>query len=369
MSRPSSQATSIGIFVLAAITLFLLLLLALGSGRLFSQTVTYKLRLSTSVKGLSAGAHVKFRGVTVGQVKEISLLGEEVESPDASVAQPPFPVTITLELMPESFGFDTSWLVSLFTPRENSVEATRDLIQRLVTEQGLQVEMKILSILTGQKYLEMNVSEKPLTQEERKIRNDLCQKGFLPHKQTAIDRLTEELTKRDFSRHLNTAYNVLDQLEIFVNGGGVKNILMHIESIAANTDTATARLPALADDAAAAAASARRMAERAERVMEQVETAVVSLQKLVDDLDAVATSSADELPALMGNLRNLAAKADAQLDLLGKILLQLQSSTAEDSPLRQRVNTLLDNCGQAASRLNTLMEMLSRDPQMLLMGR
>ncbi len=369
MARPSSQATSIGIFVLAAISLFLVMLLALGSGRLFSQTVTYKLRLLTSVRGLSPGAHVKFRGVTVGQVKEISLLGEMLESPDASVAQMTMPVTVTLELMPESFGFDTSWLVSFFTPKGTNVESTRDLIQKLVADQGLQVEMKILSILTGQKYLEMSVSDDPLTEEERQKRLDLFKKGFLPHKQTAMDRLAEQLTRGDFSRHLNTVYTILDQLEGFINDGGLKHILANMESFSANLDAASGKLPALMDDAAATAAATRRVAEQAEAVIAQLEPALAEARKLVNDLDALVLDCADEIPALAGDLRGLAAKADAQLDTLNKFLQQLQSSTGEGSPLRQRVNALLDDCGQAASRLNTLMEMLSRDPQMLLMGR
>ena len=369
MARPSSQATSIGLFVIAAITLFLVLFLALGSGRLFSQTVTYKLRLHTSVKGLSPGAQVKFRGVTVGQVKDISLLGEVLDSPDASVAQTTFPATITLELTPESFGFDTSWLASLSPAKENGVSATRELILKLVVEQGLQVEMKLLSMLTGQKYLEMNVSDKPLTDEERQTRRDLCLRGFLPHKMTAIDKLTEELTKQDFSRHLTTAYNVLDQLDAFVSGGGVQNMLSHLESFSANLDAASASLPALANDAVAATATVRRVAEGAEQTMAQVEATLADARQCLKDLDALAVHGAGELPALIGDLRGLAAKADAQLETLSEVLQQLQRGTADGSSLRQRVDTLLDDCGQAAGRLNTLMEMLSRDPQMLLMGR
>ena len=369
MARPSSQATSIGIFVLAALSLFLVLLLALGGGRLFSQTVTYKLRLHTSVRGLSPGAHVKFRGVTVGQVKEINLLSEVLETPDVTVAQTTMPVTVTLELMPESFGFNTGWLVSFFTPKGTNVESTRELIQKLVADRGLQVEVKILSMLTGQKYLEMSVSDEPVTEEERQRRLHLLKKGYLPHKQTAMDRLAEQLTRRDFSRHLNTAYTILDQVEGFIKQGGLQNMLAHLESFTANLDAASAKLPALMDDAAAATATTRRVAEKVEQVVAQLEPTLADVRKLTQDLDVLAMDGAREIPALASDLRALAAKADTQLDNINKLLKQLQSGTAEDSPLRKRVDALLDDCSQAASRLSTLMEMLSQDPQMFLLGR
>jgi paraquat-inducible protein B len=72
MSRKANK-TIIGAFVVGAVMLLIGSLIIFGSGKLFRQTNKYVLFFEGSVKGLSVGAPVTFRGVKIGVVKEISL--------------------------------------------------------------------------------------------------------------------------------------------------------------------------------------------------------------------------------------------------------------------------------------------------------
>ncbi|HEX9024458.1 MAG TPA: MlaD family protein, partial [Geobacteraceae bacterium] len=73
MSKTASK-TLIGAFVLGAVALAIVLLIILGSGRLFSRTFINVMYFRGSVKGLNVGAPVMFRGVKVGSVKKIELI-------------------------------------------------------------------------------------------------------------------------------------------------------------------------------------------------------------------------------------------------------------------------------------------------------
>jgi len=73
MSRKANK-TVVGIFVVVALALLIAGISVFGSGMLFKKTDKYVLFFDGSVKGLSAGAPVVFRGVKIGYVKEVDLL-------------------------------------------------------------------------------------------------------------------------------------------------------------------------------------------------------------------------------------------------------------------------------------------------------
>ena len=73
MNRKGNK-TVIGIFVVGAMVLLMVAIAVFGSGDLFKRTNKFVLYFDGSVKGLSIGAPVMFRGVSIGIVKDISLI-------------------------------------------------------------------------------------------------------------------------------------------------------------------------------------------------------------------------------------------------------------------------------------------------------
>ena len=72
MSKPANK-TMIGLFVLGAITLIVVAIGVLGSGKLFKETTPYVMVFEGSVKGLNVGSPVVFRGVKIGSVSGIHM--------------------------------------------------------------------------------------------------------------------------------------------------------------------------------------------------------------------------------------------------------------------------------------------------------
>ena len=73
MSKPVNK-TVIGIFVVVAIVLVVAAVLVVGSGKFLKNNPKFVMYFQGSVKGLSVGSPVQFRGVKVGAVTAINML-------------------------------------------------------------------------------------------------------------------------------------------------------------------------------------------------------------------------------------------------------------------------------------------------------
>src|SRR5918995_3259770 len=67
----------IGVFVISAIVIGVIGVVVLGAGAIFQTRSLIETYIDESVQGLDVGSPVKFRGVLVGNVEQITLSGVE----------------------------------------------------------------------------------------------------------------------------------------------------------------------------------------------------------------------------------------------------------------------------------------------------
>ena len=134
--------TFIGLFVLGALALFIAFILLLGSGRLGSANPTFVLYFNTSLKGLTQGSPVYFKGIRVGKVSSIQIL------PDLGTAKFQTPVIIEIE--------KDKAMALLEDGRERQLFEDPDILNRLIGA-GLRGKLGISSILTGQLCVELDL--------------------------------------------------------------------------------------------------------------------------------------------------------------------------------------------------------------------
>ncbi|MHC5034865.1 MAG: MlaD family protein, partial [Planctomycetota bacterium] len=135
MARKASP-TVIGGFVVGAAVLAVVAVFVFGSGRLFTDTVTYVMYFEGSVKGLNVGAPVSFRGVQIGSVTDVKLVAD-VE--DLSIR---IPVLVEIER-------DKFIRVRRGAPVPiSAVQDPRLMVRRLI-EKGLRAQLQTRSFVTG----------------------------------------------------------------------------------------------------------------------------------------------------------------------------------------------------------------------------
>jgi paraquat-inducible protein B len=137
--------TVIGAFVVGAVALLIVAVIALGSGQLFRKTQQFILYFDGSVNGLRIGAPVKIKGVEIGSVKDIRLeteLGSQVHK---------IPVIIEIDLKK---------VIRRGVTREEAMDP--NTIREFIKE-GLRGQLQTESLVTGVLYVGLDwFSETPL---------------------------------------------------------------------------------------------------------------------------------------------------------------------------------------------------------------
>ena len=136
----------IGTFVVGAIILGVAGLIFFGPGGLLSNTEPYVLYFDSSVKGLNIGSPVRFRGVKIGQVKEINV---KVRPRDFN-----FHIPVVIEIETSRIETDGSEL-SLFDTLRTGLQGNTP-IQTLVNK-GLRARLELDSLVTGQLYVNFDM--------------------------------------------------------------------------------------------------------------------------------------------------------------------------------------------------------------------
>ena len=105
--------------------------------RHYTRTVAWLLRFNQSIRGLTVGAPVEFRGIPIGQVTDVRI--EFERSTDQLV------IPVTIEIEPERF------IKESFTPEER-----RDAVDKFVAS-GLRAQLKTGNLLTGQLFISLDI--------------------------------------------------------------------------------------------------------------------------------------------------------------------------------------------------------------------
>lgn len=98
-----------------------------------------------SVRGLSTGSPVDFRGVTIGEVVKVDVM---IDPKDFSIVQP-----VIIDVYPERLHLKTA-NGAAFPPPKNDEERFRRY--QAMIDRGLRVQLRTANMLTGQKYVALD---------------------------------------------------------------------------------------------------------------------------------------------------------------------------------------------------------------------
>src|SRR5262245_25842457 len=135
-----ANPTVIGLFVVGALALAILGIVVFGSGQFFKRAETFVMFFPGSVNGLSIGAPVKFKGVDIGQVKDIKLVLRR-----EAVTDEQFSIPVRVEIDPSKIFVDGKRL------EMTNPENLKQLIDR-----GMRAQLQSQSLVTGLLFVQID---------------------------------------------------------------------------------------------------------------------------------------------------------------------------------------------------------------------
>lgn len=187
MSKKINKA-AVGAFVIGAMALLMTGIVVFGSGMFLKRTSKYVLFFDGSIKGLSVGAPVIFRGVKVGAVRDISLVY------DQKTGAVFIPVIIEVDSSRVK-GAPRGWGYSDY---------------RLLIERGLQARLEIQSFVTGQLMIAFDF----YPNKQSRLRGLMKEYPELPTLPISPDifKIVEEIPLKEISKNLADAAAGINKL-------------------------------------------------------------------------------------------------------------------------------------------------------------
>jgi paraquat-inducible protein B len=314
--------TAIGAFVLGALALLVATVLILGSGKLFTREFVYITYFPGSVKGLSVGAPVVFRGVKVGRVTDISIMTNP-QSIELKI-----PVLFTVN--PAKF-------------KGTRVEFQRDAAAiRKAVGLGLRTQLQTQSFVTGQLMLALD---------------------FFPEKPAAYvgwDKDTRYPEIPSIPSDIEELYKIVGALPVKKIAENLNETLTSIDALVHSID--------------------------AKQTTKTLVSAIKEVQTLVRHVDAklgpvvasitktsgAAAATLEETREAMVAVKGLVAASQSTFDAAQAALKQSEETLqayAPDSPLITELNRTLRQLSATSRSFRNLSDYLERHPESLIRGK
>lgn len=258
MSRKANP-TAIGAFVIGALVLAIAGIIAFGGGKLFKDTTSYVMYFDGSVSGLRIGAPVEFRGVKVGEVKEIlGTIGEDLEIQ--------IPVYVEIgegRLRPQQAG---------------AAPIRREQIIPILIKRGMRAQLALQSLVTGQFYVELDFHpEKPV----RFVGDGVIPE--IPTVPSAMSELAERFERLPIDELASQAIAAMQSVEKLVSS---KQVASAIDSFAAALREIRSLVRGLEKEVPPVLASA----EEAFSIVGEDSPVLYEIENMLNELSAAARS-------------------------------------------------------------------------------
>lgn len=278
----TSNYYKVGVFVLAAMILFVGFIIVLGAGALFRKNVLMETYLDESVQGLDVGSPVKHRGVKIGSVDHISFVQNE------------YPMEVESE---EYSQYGRYVLVKMSIPGILKAIPIKEIdrsIQKMIRD-GLRVRLASQG-LTGTAYLEVDYlspEKNPPLPISWKPKHH-----YIPSAPSTISR---------FSASLGNFLDKLDQADI--------NKILSSLDLLVNTlqkEVEKAKIGDLTSEAKILLSELRQTNKELKQIIaspefqnlpKKLDSSIHQMQQTAKRLDSILASNQNEISTVIENLR------------------------------------------------------------------
>lgn len=330
--------TVIGGFVISAIVMLIGGLIILGGGKMFTNKVKYVMFFEQSIKGLSVGAPVVFKGVEIGSVSSIAV--------DYDMDKLRVNIPVIIELDPSR--------VEIKGQKTRNEKELRRRLTRLI-ERGLRAKLTLQSMVTGQLMIELDF----FPNTPARLVGIKSQYPEIPTIPSSMEKLAQILKELPVNKIVDKLVGVLDNIEK-VTGDS------KIESIVSNIETASKRLNSLISGSDE---MVENVDARTKKVLDNLVVALSDIRKFVFDARKLVKEVDGQIQPLSDKAQDALVSTKKTMDQANSSLTGVNKIVGDNSNTRHKLNRALDEFAAAANSMNSLMDYLERHPEALLKGK
>ncbi|HOV88238.1 MAG TPA: MlaD family protein [Syntrophobacteraceae bacterium] len=353
MSKKASP-TAIGAFIVGTIVLVLLGIVLFGSGKFFKKTLKFVLFFEGSVKGLSVGSPVDFKGVKVGSVSRINVL---MDRKDRTVK-----IAVYIDIDPARI----TEMTGTKTVREIVGEPGDKTAVEVLIEQGLRAQLDIQSLVTGQLYVLLDfLPDKPARMVGAE--DGVVEIPTVPSTLETISKTIDKLPIEELSSKIVAAINGLEQ---FINSPELKDTMVAVKETAHNArslvETVNGEIKPLSAGVKETLADARKLLKGVDT---QIQPLLSKANEVVKDTQGFVVEAKKGISPLVDNAVETLKLTQEAVRRADRTLASLEDLTGERSSVRFELTDALKEISSAARSLRTLADYLERHPEALLTGK
>lgn len=327
----------IGSFVIGTIILGVSGLLFFGPGGFLTKTEKYVIYFDSSVKGLAIGSPVRFRGVKIGQIKEINV-----------------------RVHPNKIKFYVPVIIEIETSKFNIKGADQSIIDMIKTtvgsdgsisiliEKGLRAQMRLDSLVTGQLYINLDMFPKtPIL-----LSGEKSNYPEIPTIKSSLGELSqvfEEVPLREISQRL---VHIIEGFEKLINSSKIYDSL---ESFNKTTDQLNLFLRNLDNQLPLVVEDLKETLESSRLTLKTIHSTIAHVDSKIEPLSKQFNQTAQ-------SINDTALKTQVTIEQINKL-------SSDDSKILKQLSLTMKEINQTARAVRYLTTEIERDPQILLRGR
>ena len=314
--------TAIGLFIVIGAALGVTGLLLFSSSKLFTKTRDCIVYFNESLNGLSEGAPVKYRGVTIGSVKRVMVHFNQATND--------YTMPVIIELQEKLIRQRVGEGIEVFTDR-----ALEERIKR-----GLRASLQAESLVTGVLYIEM----RPNPSAPPPVFHQLVERyPEVPTEPTQIQELFNNLASLDIKGIETNINALLVKLDTVLNG-------LNLVAVTAGITNTLGSLDRLVSSP-------------------EITNSIVAVRTTLDQYRSLGQSLNSRVDPLADSITNSLAEANRTLVQLRGAADNLRNMLRPDSPVRTDLDQLLQELAGTAESISSLVEFLKQHPNALITGR
>ncbi len=314
---------AVGSFVLGAVALLLAAIVTFSSGDWFVAKDRFAIFIPGSVRGLTPGAPVTFRGVKVGEVKEVTafLTGKPDPFIEIEVV-----IEFSRQMIDAAPGVAQPW-ADVRGP---------ELARRLI-ESGVRARMLSQSLLTGQKYIDLDF----LPGEKARFSGLSRRYPELPTTTSSIEKLSQK------------GEELVDKLASLPVGQMLEDLRQALGSLRALLDSRDLR---------GALGGARRSMDALPPALDDARATLAELRRLSQSIEGEVKGTAGETQESARRLRETLARAERALG-------EVETLARGTDATRLDASRTLGDLSRTLAAVRQLAEYLETHPEALVVGK